>query len=115
MSKTIYLTKDGAVLSLLGCRLNVYLFGGIPFEDKQHGFAEYEICDKEEKGRQYAYLVISQDGKTAILFNDKPKYDEKTRSYSSDGFKVELRLETKSGFDEKQLKRLMILRSKDGC
>lgn len=82
---------DNDVIITADSGTSLKIFGGTDFKSTK--FMKFKIVDVDD-GKQ-AYLEISQDNETAILYNEKPVYDEKTDTYTC-GAKV-LKLDLRVG------------------
>lgn len=89
MDREIIFSKDGpCLISWCSDPICIYHFGGMKFVGED--LVEYEIVKQKEPGVSYAYLEISKDMKTGVLFDKEPLYNFHLDGYDSDGLKLKL-------------------------
>lgn len=112
MDNTLYFNNEG--ITLTSCKLSPIIvnhFGGMKFVGDD--VVDYEIVTQKESEISYAYLEISKDMKTGVLFDTEPMYNFYLGVYESNGLKLELKLEFHDGVSvEIPQTRLLMLRVK---
>ena len=98
MLSEIHFTNDGIYLvSWKSNPISVHIFGGMEFLGKD--LVNYEVISKKEPNISYAYLEISEDMETGVLFDKEPMYNFHLKGYESDGFKIKLKVRIHKGAD----------------
>lgn len=112
MNNTLYFTNEGITLtSWKSYPITVKHFGGMKFVGDD--VVDYEIVTQKEPGVSYAYLEISKDMETGVLFDTEPMYNFYLEGYESKELKLELKLEFRDGVSvEIPQTRLLMLRVK---
>ena len=92
IGKISFSKKDDVVsIYLPGNPASVCHYGGVVFTGNSP--VQYKIVMNRQDGAFYAYVVVLQDIKKAILFDEKPIYDKKEQCYMSLGMCIPLDIE----------------------
>ena len=85
--------KEDSVVSIYlpGNPISVHHYGGVEFTGDSP--VQYKIIMDRKNDAFYAYLVVLQEMKKAILFDDEPQYDKKNNCYTSTGMSLPLDIE----------------------
>lgn len=111
MDSVFHFTNGGVTLvSWKSFPISIKHFGGMRFSGDD--LVEYKIVEQKEANTSYAYLEISQDMKTGILFDKEPIFNSNSERYESDGLKVSVEIVIHDDTDfEVPKNRLLILQT----
>ena len=95
IGKISFRDDDVVSIYLPGNPASVHHYGGVEFTGDSP--VQYKMVIGRQHNAFYAYLVVLQDIKKAVLFDDEPQYDKKNNCYTSTGMSIPLDIE--SGYE----------------